>query len=199
MAERAQWPLNKVEIEGRAPAITVKVDGRMLPCSSAVLEVDAESLPVLTVKLLVADGAVVALGGVSARIEEETRAALVAMGWTPPMIVISDGPPMTETQVREFRDAVNEFAGGSDCKLVVLPPSPEELSWLLHLDHDDMNCFTDDLRYALRDRDPAALATCLREWRVTAEALADPELRAALTAPPGDADFTEVQRPGGES
>ena len=44
--------------------------------------------------------------------------------------------------------------------------------------------------------DPGPLETCLREWRLSAEALSDPQRREVLTRDrPGDADFAEVTRP----
>ena len=44
------------------------------------------------------------------------------------------------------------------------------------------------------DQDAAPVETCLREWRTTARALADPQRRAILTGP-GDDDYAEVSRP----
>jgi hypothetical protein len=41
---------------------------------------------------------------------------------------------------------------------------------------------------------PPVRATCLREWRTTAQALSDPLRRAILTAPRDD-DHAEVGRP----
>ena len=74
-----------LEISGTGFAyMTVRVNGHMLACESATLEVDASGLPVLTVKLPVVDGTVVGLADPKFEIEHETRAALVAMGWTPP-------------------------------------------------------------------------------------------------------------------
>lgn len=41
------------------------------------------------------------------------------------------------------------------------------------------------------------LETCLREWRATGEALADPAVREILTGDGGEpGDYGEVQRPG---
>jgi hypothetical protein len=77
-------PLSKVEITGTPPVVTVKVNGHMLACSSASLHLDAETLPVLTVTLPVADDIVVTLDGVQADVTEATRQALTSMGWTEP-------------------------------------------------------------------------------------------------------------------
>lgn len=78
---------NRVEINcppGKpAYYATVKVDGHLLPCSRAVLTLDADGLPILEVVLPV-------LGGHDAEVDgrlafaAESRAALVAAGWTPP-------------------------------------------------------------------------------------------------------------------
>jgi hypothetical protein len=71
--------------------------------------------------------------------------------------------------------------------------------WTQHLDADDRALMLAELRDCLgtleSTGDPGPLETCLREWRVTAEALADPERRAVLTGPLEPGDFTEVARP----
>ena len=71
--------------------------------------------------------------------------------------------------------------------------------WTEHLDHDDQVLMVCELRAAVdaleQSGDPEPLETCLREWRVTAEALADPDVRAALTGSLDPGDFTEVSRP----
>ena len=76
--------MNHVEITGKyGPDAKITVDGHLLACSRAVMTWDAESLPELVVALPVADGFVVTLEAIPS-FAEETRAALVAMGWTPP-------------------------------------------------------------------------------------------------------------------
>ena len=56
------------------------------------------------------------------------------------------------------------------------------------------------LRHAIVDaeavaaRDAGPVEKCLREWRVTAEALSDPQRREVLTGA-GDNDYAEVERP----
>jgi hypothetical protein len=75
--------VNRLEIGGRGPGITVKVDDHLLACSAATLELDAENIPRLTVKLPVADDVVITLDALLG-FEAETKAALMAMGWTPP-------------------------------------------------------------------------------------------------------------------
>ena len=77
-------PLSAVEITGKLSAITVKVNGHMLPCRSAVLALDAGQLPELRISLPVVDDVVVTLEDSFGRFTDETRAALVSMGWTPP-------------------------------------------------------------------------------------------------------------------
>lgn len=83
-AAEAAGPLNRVEITGDGPVFTVKVDGRELACQTAALALDHRCLPVLSVSLPVIDGTVVTLDAAVVVFAEETRAALVAMGWTPP-------------------------------------------------------------------------------------------------------------------
>ena len=71
-------------------------------------------------------------------------------------------------------------------------------SWLAALGDDDQAQFFLEMDTAL-DASEAAdstepLETCLREWRATAEALADPRRHAILTTP-GSSDYEEVPRP----
>jgi hypothetical protein len=71
--------------------------------------------------------------------------------------------------------------------------------WTRHLDAEDRRLMFAELRFAFetleRSGDPEPLETCLRDWKVTAEALSDPDRRAVLTGPPGPGDFTEMPRP----
>ena len=64
-------------------------------------------------------------------------------------------------------------------------------SWLAALDAGDLADFAGEMREALNTsvarRDAGPVETCLREWRVTGEALSDPAARAVLTG--------EVPRP----
>ena len=73
-------------------------------------------------------------------------------------------------------------------------------SWLSVFDNDDQASFFAEMRDALDTsaarRDPGPPEACLREWKITAEAMADPQVRAALTSPLGENDFAEVSRPG---
>jgi hypothetical protein len=48
---------------------------------------------------------------------------------------------------------------------------------------------------AVRERSTALLDEELRAWRVTAEQVEDPLLRAVLEAGPSEGDFVEVRRP----
>ena len=79
-------------------------------------------------------------------------------------------------------------------------------TWTAHLDAEDRMLMFTELRFCFetleRSGDPEPLETCLREWRVTAEALSDPVVREILTAAPVDcgpvpdpADFIEVGPP----
>ena len=76
--------LNRVEIAGDPGATALKVDGKVLAFDAATLAVDPRSVPVLTVSLPVVGGVVVTLDA-RIRLAPDTRAALVAMGWTPPL------------------------------------------------------------------------------------------------------------------
>lgn len=72
--------------------------------------------------------------------------------------------------------------------------------WPGCLDADDRAQMISELHDALDllddTGDPEPLETCLREWRVTAEALADPARAAVLKADSiPDDDFTEVGPP----
>lgn len=73
------------------------------------------------------------------------------------------------------------------------------MAWTAHLDSDDRALMLAELRACLdtleASGDPEPLETCLREWKVTADALSDPDVRAALTGPLDPGDFAEVPRP----
>lgn len=72
-------------------------------------------------------------------------------------------------------------------------------SWLAALDYDDQTQFFLEMSEALGEaesaRDAEPLEKCLREWRVTAEALSDPLRRAVLAGTWNNDDFAEVARP----
>lgn len=71
------------------------------------------------------------------------------------------------------------------------PAELGRLAWLADFDEDDRSEFFDKLRDALAlaeaTGDAEPVETCLREWRTTARALADPLAREILTEP-GDDD-----------
>lgn len=73
-------------------------------------------------------------------------------------------------------------------------PAP---SWLAVFSNDDVAQFFAEMRDAVGTsaarRDPEPLEACLREWKVTARALADPQARAVL---PADDDYAAAVRPG---
>jgi hypothetical protein len=81
-----------------------------------------------------------------------------------------------------------------------MPPvdEPGPLAWLTVFGNGDRAEFFAELRDAAAlagaSGDAAPVETCLREWRTTARALADPRRRAILTGP-GDDDYAEVPRP----
>ncbi len=81
----------------------------------------------------------------------------------------------------------------------VRPAELGQFAWLAVFDDDDDRAeFFDELRDALAvaeaTRDAGPVETCLRDWRTTARALADPLAREILTGP-GDEDYAEVTRP----
>lgn len=78
-------------------------------------------------------------------------------------------------------------------------PFPPAFPWLDHLDHDDRRTFFAELAAAASGQlDPTRTAANINEtihcWRVTAETLADPDARAALTTP-DLADYGPVEPP----
>lgn len=83
-AQEAQAARTSVEIGGKLGAHWVRVGGHMLACTRLTLDMDAVSVPELRFSLPVYDGAVVTLDSAIMSPSDETRAALIAMGWTPP-------------------------------------------------------------------------------------------------------------------
>ena len=77
--------LTHVEIDGNAASATVRVGGHMLACTRATLTLNAQEVPVLTVALPAFEGVVTTLSDVLPEFAAETRAVLIAMGWTPPL------------------------------------------------------------------------------------------------------------------
>lgn len=63
-------------------------------------------------------------------------------------------------------------------------PPPPPFAWLATLDEPDRKAFYDDLAAAVaaaRDADdPAVIEECLRQWRLTAEGMANAGLRDSL-------------------
>ncbi len=74
-----------------------------------------------------------------------------------------------------------------------------ELTWLRHLDDDDLTAFIGELRVAVsvayHDDDLTELDQLVHDWRATAEELADPNRREALLGGFTADDFVEVSRP----
>jgi hypothetical protein len=74
-----------------------------------------------------------------------------------------------------------------------------ELTWLRHLDDDDLTTFVTELRTAVsvayHDDDLTELEQLIRDWRVTAEELADPIRREVLLGDFDPDDYVEVSRP----
>ncbi len=65
---------------------------------------------------------------------------------------------------------------------------------------EDQTLFVAEMREALNLAERVGglepVERCISEWRITAEALADPVARAILTGSVSEDDFTEAGRPG---
>lgn len=74
---------NRIELTGDPSSGALRIDGHLLPFAAAVLRLEAPNTPVLSVALPVIGGVVVTLDAETG-FDDTTKAALVAMGWTPP-------------------------------------------------------------------------------------------------------------------
>jgi hypothetical protein len=82
--QRTEVRLPRLEITGTRPGTAaLKVDGHLLPCTSARLVIDATQVPELTVHLPAA-GALEVMLDARVKVGRETRAALIALGWREP-------------------------------------------------------------------------------------------------------------------
>jgi hypothetical protein len=74
-----------------------------------------------------------------------------------------------------------------------------DLTWLRHLDEDDLAAFIGEVRAAVsvayHDDDLTELDQLVRDWRATAAELADPARREALLGRFDPGDFVEAPRP----
>lgn len=74
-----------------------------------------------------------------------------------------------------------------------------DLTWLRHLDDADLDEFVAEMRDAVsvayHDEETEALETLVREWRTTADELADPTRRDVLLGGFERGDYAEVARP----
>lgn len=74
-----------------------------------------------------------------------------------------------------------------------------DLTWLRHLDNDDLATFVAEVRAAVsvayHDDDLTELDQLLRDWRATADELADPARREALLGEFHVDDFVDADRP----
>ena len=81
-----------------------------------------------------------------------------------------------------------------------IPRDFGDLTWLRHLDDEDLAVFIAELRatvsVAYHDDDLSDLDQLVRDWRVTADELADPARREALLGSFAEADYVDVERPG---
>lgn len=68
--------------------------------------------------------------------------------------------------------------------MTAAPPPPPLLAWVASLAEQDRRAFYDDLAAAVaaarEGADPAEVERCLRQWRLTAEGMANAELRDSL-------------------
>ena len=86
MAETGRKPVTfEFECDSRPWYGTPVVNGRKMAVSSFDVHLDCESVPVVTLSLAAADGLRLMLGGGAlVRVGDETREALISLGWTPP-------------------------------------------------------------------------------------------------------------------
>jgi hypothetical protein len=118
----------------------------------------------------------------------------------------TDGFALTMVPLAQL-EAITEVARTAVAALLALavmgqgtvrPAELGQLAWLAVFDEEDRAQFFGELRDVLSvaeaTRDSEPVETCLREWRTTARALADPQRRVILTGP-GDDDYAEVLRP----
>jgi hypothetical protein len=81
-----QRELASFEFEGRGALTQAPVVNghRLTSVTSFTAELDVESLPVITLKLVPADMLKLMFDGVIVAVDDETREALVSLGWTSP-------------------------------------------------------------------------------------------------------------------
>lgn len=75
------------QFESTGPAcrgIPVVNGHELMSVMAADVHLDAESLPVVTLKLFASDLVKLGLGATEVRMDEGTREALISLGWTPP-------------------------------------------------------------------------------------------------------------------
>lgn len=81
-----------------------------------------------------------------------------------------------------------------------VPSDFGDLTWLRHLDDDDLATFLTEVRAAVsvayHDDDLTELEQLVRDWRATADELADPARREVLLGGFDPADYVEASRPG---
>lgn len=75
--------MSKVELTGRAPALSLRVDDRDVYATEVDIHADARSIPTVTVKLDIIEDVVLAIAA-NVVIPPHTRESLIALGWTPP-------------------------------------------------------------------------------------------------------------------
>lgn len=123
---------------------------------------------------------------------------------------VSDGTELAVLPDHELAALVDIVGCATQHLLVELvlrtPPAQRTVAdfgdqeWLAVFDDDDLATFAEELGAALlvasRQRSTDELHRIVSEWRVTADALADPERRELLLSRHDEADFVEVQRPG---
>lgn len=76
--------MNRVEIKGKNARATVSVDGVDVRATGLRLDMDARSIPELTLYLPVVNDTVSVDTDAVVMLDEATHQALIAMGWTPP-------------------------------------------------------------------------------------------------------------------
>jgi hypothetical protein len=76
--------MNRVEIKGTNEVTGIRLDGFRLSAATIELRMEPGYVPHVTVGLPIVNDDLVAEVDARVHLDEQTHAALIAMGWTPP-------------------------------------------------------------------------------------------------------------------
>lgn len=102
------------------------VNGHVVAAASVDVHLDPEHFPEVTLRLIPADLLKIGLSPALVKVDDETREALISLGWTPPdapAAIVSCPRDWTAEQVAEFERAWDEFRDRYQVRW--LPPGPE--------------------------------------------------------------------------